>query len=272
MLADLTFFISLPCVAVFAGLVIGFLGLGAGLVLVPTLSLVLLHLGGTPSADMHVAIGTTLSLISVSSFMALRAHVRMSSTFVWDAIKRWLPKVLFGIALGGLLSRVSNSLVLNYAFLALIVVTFLLSRVSDEAFKTLIQKKAMREHMYWLGLPAAALATLLGVGGSVFAVPIFRAMHFPLKKAIPIGLSTAFCVGFFGMITSIINGWGLPDRPPYSVGYLNVPAFLLIAPIMMTLSPVGARLSQGMPKDTLRMVYSAFLCLMMLVMLFKLLG
>jgi uncharacterized protein len=260
--------IILLLIAILAGFVIGFLGIGAGMVLVPSLSIIFRLYGGSALVDMHVAVGTALALIAVSSGRAVIAHDRRGA-LDRALVLRWLPYLFVGIIVGAVISRVVSSLTLSMAFLLLILFALGISSLSDETFKKRSLPPFVKRHIYSLALFVGGYATLLGIGGGVMTVPLFRLAHVPFKKAIPIGSATAFCVGTIGFITAVVNGWSVVDLPPYSLGYFNLMAFFLIAPIMILVVPVGVHCAHRMDHTVLRRYYMGFLCMMMMVMLIK---
>ncbi len=50
-----------------------------------------------------------------------------------------------------------------------------------------------------------------------------------------------------GAIGSIIAGWGIAGRAAYSLGYVNIPAFIIVTPIVTWLSPIGSKVANLLP-------------------------
>jgi len=61
---------------------------------------------------------------------------------------------------------------------------------------------------------------------------------------------------------------GVPDRPPLSLGYVSLPAVLLIIPITTWLAPVGAGLAHRVDATWVKRGFAAFLALTAIRMLY----
>jgi uncharacterized membrane protein YfcA len=57
--------------------------------------------------------------------------------------------------------------------------------------------------------------------------------------------------------------------PPYSLGFVYLPALVLIALASMTLAPVGARLAHRMPVRRLQKIFAGILYALAAYMLWK---
>lgn len=64
-----------------AGFTAGLFGVGGGLVIVPILYVVFTYLNYDPSIIMHLAIGTSLATIIVTSISSISAHQKKKALF-----------------------------------------------------------------------------------------------------------------------------------------------------------------------------------------------
>jgi uncharacterized membrane protein YfcA len=62
------------------------------------------------------------------------------------------------------------------------------------------------------------------------------------------------------------------DAPPFTLGAVNGPAFLIVIIMTLLTTPLGARLAHGMNPRPLRRVFAVFLTIVALNMLRKALG
>jgi uncharacterized protein len=60
----------------------------------------------------------------------------------------------------------------------------------------------------------------------------------------------------------VASGWTVPDLPPWSVGFVYVPAFVGISITSMIVAPWGARLAHRLKGKTLRRIFALFLLAM----------
>jgi uncharacterized membrane protein YfcA len=114
------------------------------------------------------------------------------------------------------------------------------------------------------------LSVLMGIGGGSFGVPLMT-LH-----AVPIHRAVATAAGF-GMLIAVpsVAGFLLTPAeapPPWTVGSVNLPAFVLVIAMTLLTAPLGARLAHAMDPAPLRRVFAAFLAVVALNMLRKAFG
>ena len=88
---------------IFAGLLAGFLagllGIGGGFIVVPVLIFVLPGAGFSEAHLAHVAIGTSLLCICITSLASTRAH-HLKKAVDWDLFKLIVPGLIIGALAG----------------------------------------------------------------------------------------------------------------------------------------------------------------------------
>jgi uncharacterized membrane protein YfcA len=188
--------------------------------------------------------------------------------------KTWLPSVISGIVLGSILIYLISSLWLKYMFVTFLFISLLIAIFRSEEADTEMglggQPHGIVKHCG--GTIISCVSTLLGIGGGVFTVPFFRANGYPLKKSIAISSCTGLFIGLGGAIGSIFAGWGIAGRAADSFGYVNIPAFIIITPIVMWLSPIGSKVANLLPQNILKRVYVIFLAFVFLYMAYRAFG
>ena len=74
-------------------------------------------------------------------------------------------------------------------------------------------------------IPIGMVTGLTGLGGGAVTVPVMvLALKFKIHNAIATSLAMIIFTSTGGIVGHIINGLGVPDRPDYSLGYINLPA------------------------------------------------
>ena len=66
-------------------------------------------------------------------------------------------------------------------------------------------------------------------------------------------------IGVPGAIVFVMMGFDAPLRVPYSLGYVSLPAFVLISLGTIFAAPFGVRLAHALPAQTLRRAFALFL-------------
>ena len=267
LLGHLYFLPVLIAVGVIAGYAAGLFGIGGGVVLVPAFVTVFPYLGTSHTVLMHSAVGTCLALIVPGAIMSSRKQYQQGNLDV-PLLRSWLPGIAVGIVLGALLMRVFPTLALKLLFVIFLLCASIYAVVKKEAEQggcglppARIRKAA--------GVFIGALSVMLGIGGGTFSVPFYRYFHYPLKRAIALSSATGAVIGAGGAIGAIVTGWGLEGRAPYSLGYVNVAALLILTPCMMIFSPLGSKSANALPESALKRTYIVFLSAMTLYMAYQ---
>lgn len=257
----------LALVGVFAGLIAGLLGIGGGAVLVPAFYYVFSALGFPQTHLMHVAVATSLATIVFTSQRSVRTHASKGAVD-WPLLKAWAPWVAGGAALGGLAAggMDTRGLMAVFGGLALLTATNMALGNPKRQLGAAPPEGGIRAA--W-GLGLGFLSALMGIGGGAFGVAILSLYGVAIHRAIGTASGFGAIIALPSMILFILTGWGQPDRPPYSLGYVNLPAFALITPLTALLAPYGARLAHRLDVKLLKRVFAVFLAAMALNMLRK---
>ena len=254
-----TLALGLVIAGVVGGLVAGMLGVGGGIVVVPILYHVLAALGVDESVRMHIAVGTSLATIIPTSFSSASAHNKKGAVD-WDLLKRWAIPMLLGVLAGSALAAYVRGQTLSLIFAGVALPVAL-------HFALWGEKKRIADRLpggiAGLALPfgIGGISTMMGIGGGTVGVPTLTLCGYPIHRAV--GTASAFgaIISIPGTIGAILAGWYAGGLPPYSLGYVNLLGFLLIAPVSFFMAPAGARLAHMTDKNRLRMVFALFIAI-----------
>jgi uncharacterized membrane protein YfcA len=235
------------------------LGVGGGIVVVPVLYHVLGLIGIDPGIRMHIAVGTSLATIIPTSFSSVRAHDRKGAVD-WALLRRWAIPMLIGVAIGSALAGIARgqTLALIFALVAMPVAIHLAfggeeRRIADH----------LPEGPLGLALPAliGGLSTMMGIGGGTIGVPTMTLFGVPIHRAVGTASAFGVIISIPGTIGAIVSGWGATHLPTYSLGYVNLLGFLLIAPVSFFAAPFGAHMAHEMDRRKLRAVFALFIAI-----------
>jgi uncharacterized protein len=93
-----------------------------------------------------------------------------------------------------------------------------------------------------------------------------------MQNAIGTSAAIGLPIALAGALGYLINGWGAGDLPSGSVGYVYLPALVLLSVLSGVTAPIGARLAHRLPVATLKKIFAAVLVLLSLKMLHTVLG
>jgi len=239
-----------------SGFLAGLLGVGGGMVMVPFMTFLLTAKGLPGQHVVKMAVATSLATICFTSVSSVRAH-QARGVVRWDIV-RWLaPGIIVGSLLGAQIARVLPSRVVAVLF-ALFVgfsATQMFLDRKPEPSRTLPQ----RVGMFAAGGVIGSLSALVGAGGAFLSVPFMIACNLPVHNAVGTSAALGFPIALAGSIGYVIAGWSLHDMPTGTLGYLYLPALLIIASASVLTAPVGARAAHSLDVKKLKRVFAGLL-------------
>lgn len=255
---------------VFTGFSAGMLGIGGGLVMVPTLTMIFSALPGLPAdAALRMALGSSMAVILFTSLSSLRAHHRHGAV-LWRVVLQITPGILAGTMIGTLLASRVPAGPLAFLFSAFVCYAALQMALG-------LKPRATRQlpgaaGVFAVGTGIGALSSLVAIGGGAMTVPFLTWCNVRVQQAIGTSAAVGFPIAVGGSLGYIYNGWGQATLPSGSLGYVFVPALLWIVPFSMLAAPFGARATHHLPVTTLKRIFAALLVTLAARMLWKLFG
>jgi uncharacterized membrane protein YfcA len=241
----------------FGGLIAGLFGVGGGTVIVPALFYAFSVLGLGGESNLHVAVGTSLMTIVATALRSLAAH-RAHGAVDEAALRAWTPWVgigaLIGAAVAGFTSMVGLAVVYG-ACLALVAAQM---GLLPERF-TLAKDLPTGWLRRGLGLLIGGLSAMMGVGGGSLGGMMMTLCGRPIHQAVATASGFGVAIGSAAMVGFVVFGWDAPGRPPLSLGYVNLPAAVIMGLLTTLVAPVGARLAHKLDKKVLRRAFAVYL-------------
>ena len=253
----------------FAGFFAGLLGIGGGAVMVPMLTTLFVAQGFPHQHLVHLALGTSMAAIVLTSIASLRAH-HSHGAVLWPVVRSIAPGVLAGSFLGSFVaSRVGSApLAIFFAcFMAYVSVQMLLN----------IKPKPSRELpgpvvMSAVGAGIGGVSALVAIGGGTLSVPFMTWCNIKVHQAIGTSAAIGLPIALAGAAGYLINGWGVGGLPDLTVGFVYLPALVLVTLVSTFTAPLGARLAHRLPVPTLKKIFAGLLVLLSAKMLHSVLA
>lgn len=252
-----------------AGLTAGLLGVGGGIVIVPVLWHLFASLGIDEAVRMHVAVGTSLATIIATSASSVRAHHRRGAVD-FDLLKSWGPWIFVGVLIGTAIAGYVKGPVLTAVFASVAAIVSLHMGFGKPEWR-LAETLPKGPGKAGLAGLIGTVSAMMGIGGGTLSVPILSLFGYPIHRAVGTAAAIGFIIGIPGAIGFILAGWDVPNRPPFSLGYISLLGFALILPTSTMLAPVGAKLAHGLNTRNLKRVFAVFLGFTALRMFYDLL-
>lgn len=259
--------IELAFLGLCSGFLAGLLGIGGGMMMVPFITIILSGRVVEPELAVKMAIATSMATIIFTSMSSVRAHHKRGAVR-WDLVKGLAP----GIVLGGFIASLGVFALLKGSWLALFFAAF----VSFSATQMFLDKKPaatqkMPETAGQIGAGSVIgfLSGMVGAGGGFVSVPFMVWCNIPIHNAVATSAALGFPIALANVVGYIFSGQGLHGLPPYSLGYLWLPALGVIASCSVLTAPLGAKSAHSLPVKPLKRVFASLLYVLAAYMLYK---
>ena len=243
--------------AIPVGFVAGLFGIGGGLITVPFLYFIFSSLEIDPQYVMHLAVGTSFAIIIPTSTVSVLTHNKFKAVD-FDIVKNYGLFVVLGVIIGTIFaaSLKTKSLVLFFSIIILILGVYLL--LIKEKEQSIIVKMKLYLKVI-LGFLVGFISAPMGIGGAIMNVPILKFFGYSINKAIGSAAAIGFLIALFGAIGFLISGNYLNSSLPLSVGFINIPAFLIFIPITTFMARIGAKTVHSIDKNKISKLFGIFL-------------
>tara|TARA_Y100001936_G_C15463501_1_gene355049 strand:- start:42 stop:500 length:459 start_codon:yes stop_codon:yes gene_type:complete len=110
-----------------------------------------------------------------------------------------------------------------------------------------------------LGFFSGFLSAPMGIGGGIINTPILKMFGYSINTAIGSSAAIGFLIALIGAIGFIITGSYLQIEAPLSLGFVNIPAFLIFVPITMIMAKIGAKTVHKVDRRLVGKLFGIFL-------------
>ena len=256
--SEILFFIGLMFLtAIPVGFFAGLFGIGGGLISVPFLYYLFSSFGVDPSYIMHLAVGTSFSIIIPTSIVSVMTHHKFKAVD-FNVVKTYGGFVVIGVIFGTIFAANLNTkpLVLFFSIVLFILAFYLLFLKEKEKN---IKLKMKTSSKIFFGFLSGFISAPMGIGGAVMNVPILKFFGYSINNAIGSAAAIGFLIALFGAMGFLITGSYLNVNLPLSIGFLNIPAFLIFIPITTFMARIGARVVHKINKERISKYFGFFL-------------
>jgi len=242
--------------AIPVGFFAGLFGIGGGLISVPFLFFLFDSLNIDKNYIMHLSVGTSFSITIMTSLSSVMTH-RKNKAFDFNIVINYGIFVVMGVLIGTFLTTFLKTkfLVLFFSIIVFSFGAYLILKNETKQTKTNITffKKLI------FGFASGIICAPMGITGAMMNVPILRSFGYPINVAIGCSSGIGFIISLFGAIGFFISGFYLDVDLPLSIGFINIPAFLIFIPITTFMARVGANTVHRMDKIKVQRLFGVFL-------------
>lgn len=251
-------FLLYLAVGALAGVMAGLFGVGGGLILVPALTVTLgRHL--PIDATVHLAVGTSLGVIALTSLSSTLSHHRRGGV-LWQVLRSFAPGLALGAWLGAFVADALSGEALRRCVgvgALLIALQMLLDRKAAAVSQSRV--RAHGAEVFAAGSAIGLLSSLVGIGGGSLSVPYLTLRGATMRQAVGTAAAGGVPIAWAGACGFLMAGLDAGDLPPGSLGYLYLPALAALSLSSVFGAPLGARLAHRLPPRQLKRLFAAML-------------
>jgi uncharacterized protein len=240
------------------GILAGLFGIGGGALIVPVLYEAFGAIGVADAVRFQLCVGTSLAIIVPTNVLSFRVH-RDRGAVMMDIVRAsWVP-AMAGVAVGSAIAAFAPAAVLKIAFVlvaGVIAAKLLLGRESWKLADALPGRGGVIGYGFTVGL----CSSLMGISGGSISNMILTLHAIPMHNAVATSAALGVPITIAGTIGYLLAG--LPQQalmPPFSIGFVSLIGFALMAPISSLTAPYGARLAHALSKRRLEIAFGCFL-------------
>tara|TARA_Y100000310_G_scaffold343826_1_gene453315 strand:+ start:1775 stop:2560 length:786 start_codon:yes stop_codon:yes gene_type:complete len=243
--------------AILVGFVAGLFGIGGGLITVPVLFYIFSSVGLDQTFIMHLAVGTSFAIIIPTSITSTMTHMKFKGVD-FAIVKTFGIFVIIGVILGTIFaaSLKTASLILFFSIMTMFIAIYFL--IAREKKNPELRKINLIYRIIY-GFLSGFLSAPMGIGGGIINTPILKMFGYPINVAIGSSAAVGFLISLVGAIGFATSGSYLNINAPLSLGFVNIPAFLIFVPITTFMAKIGAKTVHKVNKEFIGKLFGVFL-------------
>jgi len=223
---------------------------------VPLLTFVFARQGFAPEHVVHMAVATATATILFTSLASMREHHRHRA-ILWPVVATLAPGIIVGSLVGPQVVAGMSSALLS-AFFGVFVAAAATNILIDR------KPKPTRELPGTFGLTMVGggiglISSMVGAGGAFLTVPFMTACNVPMRNCVATSAALGLPIAVAGTIGFVLAGIGQSGMPPYTMGYVYLPALLVIVAASVISAPFGARAAHRWPVRSLKRAFAFML-------------
>ncbi len=259
--------LMLAVIGAFAGVMAGLLGVGGGIILVPAFYYAFSGLGYDNAQLMQICLGTSLATIIFTSVRSVLSHHKKGAVD-WKILRGWAPGIALGAVLGVVAATGLRSATLTAVFGVLGIIVGIYLAFGNSAWRLGEVMPTGIKRLFASPL-LGFMSVLMGIGGGSFGVPIMTLFGTPIHRAVATAAGFGVIIAVPSVAGFLLAHPPVENLPPYTIGYVNIVAFLVVISMTLLTAPLGVKIAHAMDPKPLKKVFGFFLILVALNMLRK---
>ncbi|MDB5649390.1 MAG: hypothetical protein JWL62_910, partial [Hyphomicrobiales bacterium] len=187
---------------------------------------------------------------------SFRAHQARGAVDL-DVLRAWAVPTLVGVLIGSGFARFAPPAVFKIVFVLVAGISALrlLFNIRWKLGDDLPKGPSLRVFGFINGI----LSALMGIGGGQLATMFMSFYGRTIHQAVATSSGVGVLISIPGAIGYILAGWGKPDLPPLSLGFVSLIGIAAFAPVAVLTAPLGVRIAHALSKRRLETAFGVFL-------------
>lgn len=241
----------------FAGLSAGLFGIGGGMIIVPVLVWIFTAYAFPPEVVTHLAIGTSLATIAVTSLSSLMAHHKHDSVR-WEVWRNMALGLVIGSLVGAGIADMIDGQILQMIIgvgALLMALKMLFSSNKDQMVKPLPPASLQ----FGAGTGIGLASSIFGIGGGSLTVPFLNWSGLSMRQSVGTSAACGLPIALAGAAGFAWFGQEVVNMPEGMIGFIHVTGFICISVASFAMAKVGAKLAHILPALTLKRLFGVLL-------------
>lgn len=250
--------ITFLVIGAFAGFAAGLFGVGGGTIIVPLLFIVFTQMAYDPNVVMHLALGTSLATIVVTSISSLMAHHK-NGAVLWPVFKNLAPPMavgcFFGAGIAGLISGLHLQVIVGLFLIWVAYTMFTGAKKAIDPTKTLPSSGQQVTAGSLIGIASA----IFGIGGGSLTVPYLNRYGVVMQKSVGTSAACGLPIAVAGALGFMVFGMNAEINVPNTIGYVHTYAFIGISVMSFITAKFGAKTAHALSPALLKKCFAVLL-------------
>jgi len=242
--------------AIPVGFSAGLFGIGGGLISVPVLFYIFGALGISNDYLMHLAVGTSFAIIVPTSISSVLTHHKFNAVD-FNIVKTYGLYAVLGAILGTIFASTlkTEQLILFFAIVTFFLGIYLIF-LKEKKIESNLNFKT--HYKIFFGFISGFVSAPMGIGGAIMNVPVLKFFGYSINRAIGSAAAVGFFIATTASIGFLITGNYKEINAPLSIGFINIPAFLIFVPITIFMAKFGAKTVHKIDKKLITKLFGIF--------------
>ena len=215
-------------------------------------------MGYDPAVIMHMALGTSLATIMVTSISSVMAHHKKGAV-LWPVFKNLAPGLVLGSFIGagiaGVLSGNNLQLIIGAFALWVAFKMFKTAHVLVDESKRLPAPFMQTAAGTGIGIASA----IFGIGGGSLTVPYLNKFGVVMQKAVATSAACGLPIAVAGALGFMFFGAKAQHQIENAIGYVHIYAFIGISIMSFITAKLGAKVAHALSPAMLKKCFACLL-------------